>query len=40
MTNTDLKKICDQIENQIWDTCVDPEDKTIPIIDGIVDIGK
>jgi hypothetical protein len=40
MTNPDLKKICDEIENEIWDTCVDPEDKTSPIIDGIVDIGK
>jgi hypothetical protein len=40
MTNIELKKICEEIEDEIRDTYVDPEDNVSPIIDGIVDLDK
>ena len=38
--NLDLKTICEQIEQEIWDTYIDDNGKADPIIDGNVDIEK
>ena len=38
--NLDLKTICEQIEQEIWDTYIDENGKADPIIDGIVDLEK
>ena len=35
-----FKTLCEQIEQEIWDTYIDDNGKTAPIIDGIVDIEK
>jgi hypothetical protein len=40
MKNNDFKKICAEIEDEIENTCIDPDDKASPIIDGIVNIDR
>jgi hypothetical protein len=40
MPDNRLMKICEEIEEEIWDTCIDPADMVSPVIDGIVDLDN